>query len=295
MKQPALIHHAEDLASKLPALMVEAERVAQTVAQGIHGRRRTGQGDSFWQFRPYQQGESTHRIDWRQSAKTQNHFIREHEWEAAQTIWLWCDRSPSMGFSGDKNRPDKRHRAEILTLAIASLLVRGGEQIALMGDPNPPSNGHAALHRLASIFEQNKDNEQGVSLPAHQHLSQHSELILIGDFLSPLSEIEDTLKRYNQRNICGHLLQVLDPVEETLPFEGRVEFEGMENEGRITFGNVDSIRDDYRARLSARRAALTDLTHALGWGFHLHRTNQSAESALMTLYQSITHGGKTGV
>ena len=47
---------AEALGARLPPLLVAAERVAATVAQGVHGRRRVGQGDSFWQFRRFVAG-----------------------------------------------------------------------------------------------------------------------------------------------------------------------------------------------------------------------------------------------
>ena len=291
MTRPPLIHHAEEVASKLPSLLVEAERVANTVAQGVHGRRRPGQGDTFWQFRPYQSGESTRRIDWRQSAKTQHHFVREYEWEAAQTVWFWCDSSTSMQYSAERTRPDKQYRAEVLSLALASLLVRGGEQIGLLGDSNPPGTGRPALQRMAKMLEKGSDSASRHSLPPHEHLSRRAELVLISDFLSPLDEIEQALKRYSRRHVRGHLLQVLDPAEESLPFEGRVDFQGMEDEGNAYFGNVSAIRDEYQARLAARRTALSELAHSLGWGFHRHTTDHSAETALMALYQSITQGG----
>ncbi|MEN8196305.1 MAG: DUF58 domain-containing protein, partial [Pseudomonadota bacterium] len=124
---------AERLGSALPPLLVEAERVAQTVAQGVHGRRRVGQGETFWQFRRYQPGDPTTAIDWRQTAKSQAVFVRETEWEAAQSVWLWRDSSPSMDYASGAELPPKQERAELLLLAAAALLVRGGERVALLG------------------------------------------------------------------------------------------------------------------------------------------------------------------
>lgn len=285
------IHSAETAAAALPPLLVEAERVAASVVQGVHGRKKTGQGDTFWQFRPYQHGESTRRIDWRQSAKTQHHFVREHEWEIAQTVWLWRDPSASMHYSNARRLPTKIHRSEVLTLALASLLIRAGEQIAVLGEAMPPGSTRATLHRIARLFEatQTADNSQ-ISLPAHEHLPRHAELVLIGDFLSPLSEMEEALKHYSRRHVRGHLVQVLDPAEESLPFEGRVRFDGLEKEGSIYFGNVGAIREAYRDRLASRRQALSALAHSLGWSFHCHTTDQSATNALLALYQAITQG-----
>ena len=100
---------AEALAIRLPPLLIAAERVAATVAQGVHGRRREGQGDSFWQSRRYVAGDPLGRIDWRQSAKSgrpapDGWFVRETEWEAAQTICLWRDSSASMRWHSRETR-----------------------------------------------------------------------------------------------------------------------------------------------------------------------------------------------
>ncbi len=141
---------AEQLASVLPPLLVEAERVASTIVQGVHGRRRVGQGEAFWQFRRYQPGDPTSRIDWRQSARGQAVFVRENEWEAAQSVWLWCDASPSMRYSSSRELPEKQARATLLLLATASLLLRGGERIALLGTRRRFTTPSAATPRKAS-------------------------------------------------------------------------------------------------------------------------------------------------
>jgi uncharacterized protein (DUF58 family) len=298
MASSPYIHEAELAAASLPALLVDSERVAATVAQGIHGRRKKGMGDNFWQFRPYQAGENTRAIDWRQSAKSDALYVREREWEIAQTVWLWCDASGSMKYSGSPTRPYKMRRAEVLMLALASLIIRGGERIGLLGVDAPPGHGTAALHRLANILEKRqkqdfKDTHSLQSLPKHEHLPRHCEMVLIGDFLSPLDEIEEALKKYSRRHVRGHLLQVLDPAEETLPFEGRVQFQGLEKEGSIFFGNVNAVRDQYQERLALRRRALRELAHSFGWGFHRHTTDQSAESALLALYLSLSEGRRS--
>ena len=99
MATPPTLHRSLELAGTLPALMVAADRVAATVIQGVHGRRRVGQGDAFWQYRPYRDGDSASQIDWRQSARSRHLFVRETEWEAAASVWLWRDASPSMQYA----------------------------------------------------------------------------------------------------------------------------------------------------------------------------------------------------
>ena len=57
-------------------------------------------------------------------------FIRETEWEAAQTVCLWRDGSACMRWRSRAGPAEKRERAGLLLLALASLLLRGGERVA---------------------------------------------------------------------------------------------------------------------------------------------------------------------
>ena len=277
---------AEAVAAELPPLLVAAERVASMVAQGVHGRRRVGQGETFWQFRRYQPGDSSQRIDWRQSAKSVPVYVRETEWEAAQSVWLWRDASPSMHFTGGRDRPEKAERANLLLLALASLLVRGGEYIALLGSGLPPSGGRGALNRLAALI----DDRNGVasSLPRAEPLPRYARVVMFGDFLSPPEDIRRSVEGLAGRGLRGHLVQVMDPIEEALPFDGRVHFQGMEQEGDIIIGRVEAIRPDYQALLADHREALREMTRAVGWTFAVHRTDQPPQAALLPLFVAMT-------
>ncbi len=265
--------------------MVAAEQVAATVAQGVHGRRRVGQGETFWQFRRYVQGDSIQRIDWRQSAKRQRVFIRENEWEAAQSVWLWLDRSPSMGYASGRDLPEKAERAAILTLALAALLVRGGERVALLGSDLPPASGRAVLDRVAAALTAPGDGAP--SLPPVEQLPRHARLVLVSDFLSPADDIAAMLRAYAGLGLRGHLLQICDPAEETLPFSGRVRFEGMEGEGAALIGSVEAVRGDYVELMRAHRGAVSDAARGIDWSWTAHRTDQPPQTALLALYLAL--------
>ena len=288
MREGALAHRqrAEQLAATLPPLLVAAERVAAIVAQGVHGRRRVGMGETFWQYRRYQPGDAASRIDWRQSAKTLHLFIRENEWEAAESVWLWCDASPSMHYRSRLAPTPKAERAALLVLALAVLLVRGGEHIAFLGENARPATGGAALNRLVAEFKHHGDRAE--SLPPAAVLPRHAQVVLIGDFLSPLDEIEALIKHYVGSGVKGHLMQVIDPAEETLPFTGRTRFEGPEGEGEILVGRPETLRADYVARFLAHREALAGLIRAAGWNFTVHHTDHAAQSALLALYTAMS-------
>ncbi len=280
----ALQHRAEQLAAALPPLLVAAERVATTVAQGVHGRRRVGTGETFWQFRQYQPGDPVPRIDWRESAKSQRLYIRETEWEAAQSVWLWRDTSPSMDYASAAAVPTKRARADLLLLALAALLIRGGERVALLGSGLSPASGRAVLNRFALTLER---PAPPASLPGFEPLPRYGQVVLMGDLLAPLDEIHRLVGRFAASGLRGHLLQVLDPAEETLPFAGRVRFEGFEQEGTLLVSRVETVRDEYVQRLAQHREGLAAIARATGWSFGTHRTDRPPHTALLALYGAL--------
>lgn len=279
-------HRAEQLAASLPPLLVAAERVASTVSQGVHGRRRVGQGETFWQYRRYEFGDSVQQIDWRRSAKSDPVYVRETEWEAAQSVWIWRDGSPSMDFSSDANLEDKRVRADLLVLALTSLLIRGGERVALLGSGMMPASGRAVLNRMWAMIEGGKTPAN--SLPGHEVLPRYARVVLVGDFLSGLDEIAETIDGFAHPGVRGHIVQVLDPAEERLPYDGRVVFDGPEAEGEVLISHVESLRDGYLGELARHRAGLEAITRRYGWSFVTHRTDRSPEGALMALYQQLS-------
>ncbi len=285
-RSPDTHHRAEELSARLPPLMVAAERVAATVSQGVHGRRRVGQGETFWQFRRYESGDSTQLIDWRQSAKSQPVYVRENEWEAAQSVWLWRDGSASMDYRSSGDVKTKIERADLLLLALASLLIRGGEHVALLGTCMTPSTGRGVLLKLWSIIEaEGRSARAGAgSLPVFETLPRYGRIVLIGDFLSPLDEMRQAISALANQGMMGHLVQVLDPAEETLPFSGRVLFDGMEDEGDILIGRVEAMRDQYLERVDRHNQWVEALAKSFGWSYAVHHTDRPPEASLLALY-----------
>jgi uncharacterized protein (DUF58 family) len=256
----------------------------------VHGRRRVGTGETFWQFRPYQPGDSTTRIDWRQSARTAQLFLRDQEWEAAESIWLWADRSGSMAYQSAASRSSKGDRALLLLLALAALLTRAGERIALLGERRRPTGGRVGMATLCEDLLARAAAEP--SLAPVQSLPRYARMVLISDFFAPLDELRSRLRSFVAMGVRGHLLQVLDPAEPDLPFAGRVRFEGMEQDGIALIGNVDGVRRRYQSRLEAHRAGLRDLARSLGWTFGYHLCDQPAEPALLALYTALSTKGQ---
>lgn len=292
-----LAARAEALSGALPPLLTDALRLAETVAAGLHGRHRTGTGEDFWQFRPYDRGDPVSLIDWRQSARRQHAYIRQREWTVAQTITLWCGGHEGMRWRSAAALPEKIDHARLLTLALAALLLRGGERVHLLtedGDLPPADTGRAALHTMASRL---CHPAAGGDLPPGRDLPRHGRAVLISDFLTPPDRLEPVLRRMAAADIRGHLIQILDPAEETFPFEGRIRFRapGPAAAQDWVVPRCEDLRDDYRHRLSLHRDALAALCRSTGWQLSAHRTDHPLPATLLGLYQALSGGsGREG-
>jgi len=282
---------ALDLARRLPALLVAAKEVAATVMHGVHGRKRAGVGETFWQFRPFVWGESTTRIDWRRSARDDRVYVREREWEAAHTVWVWMDRSPSMAYVSTLAMQPKVDRALVLGLAIADLLVRGGERVGMPGLTRALAT-RGIVERFAQVLieDERRNGDTPAELPPAEALAPRTQAVLIGDFLSTPEDIRTTIHAMASRGALGHVVMIADPVEETFPFTGHTEFLDVDSSARLRVGEAESFRADYIARLAAHREAVREACLSRGWSFAVHRTDRPAAQALLALRMRIEAG-----
>lgn len=281
---------ALDIARRLPELAVSAREASSSVMHGVHGRRRSGVGEAFWQFRPFSPGESASRIDWRRSARDDRTYVREREWEAAQTVWLWIDRSPSMAFASDLARASKLDRALVLGLATADLLVRGGERVGLMGLTRPLATRNV-VDRFAEVLAgPEAARSAGDELPPADPLPARSRAMLVSDVLSDAEAVAARIAVLGGAGALGHLVMVCDPVEESFPFAGHVEFADVDTPARLRLGQAAALRDTYLRRLAQHRDRIADACRRQGWTFAVHRTDRPATDALLRLATLLAQG-----
>jgi uncharacterized protein (DUF58 family) len=281
-----LRQRAEALAGPLPPLLAEAEHLAQAVLMGAHGRRRAGMGDEFWQYRPSRAGDEARMIDWRRSARSDAHFVREKEWQAAQSVLIWVDEAQSMAFSSDRNTPTKADRARLLAMAVSVLLIHGGERVALAALGTPPRSSQLQLLRIAQSFTTEKETDD-YGAPEVRTMQPHSRALFVSDFMGDMQALRRQMTQAADRDVKGVLFQILDPQEEAFPFDGRTIFESMGKTLTHETLKAGDLRDRYLDRLAERKAALADLARATDWQYQCHHTGDTAQSALLWLYGAL--------
>jgi len=284
---PHAVGQSQALAASMPRLILEARRIAATIIHGLHGRRRAGSGENFWQYRRFMSGEPAARIDWRRSARDDHLYVREQEWEAAHTVWIWPDRSPSMIFRSPLAKETKLDRALIMGLALAEVLVEGGERVGVPGLTRP-SGARNVVEKIAQAMIY--DPVARSSLPPTFAPSPLAEIIVLSDLWSPIAEVHSTIAQLSATGAQGHVVQIVDPAEETFPYSGRIEFIEPEGSGSITAGRAETWRDDYAGRIARHRAEIRLETDRLGWSFIIHRTDRPASELLLKLHEQLGAG-----
>jgi uncharacterized protein (DUF58 family) len=262
---------AQALAEGLPKLLLAAERLAFVAAPGLHGRRRAGPGEAFWQFRDFRDGDEARRIDWRRSARGDRLYLREREWEAQASVSLQLQDTSSLVFSSDKSLPTKRERAVLLLLALGAILLRSGERVALYGRTTPLSGPRALPTIAAALIGGHGGGEADPDPKARR--------VAFGDFLFANPRFA--------HQPGGAALQILDPAECDFPYRGRVLFEGFSREPALEASHAESWAQTYRARIAAQRENVAHAAMEAGQTPLFHRTDHPPAQALAALYNAL--------
>lgn len=278
----ALRLKARTLASNYPTLLAEAERVAAIMASGLHGRRKAGQGETFWQYRPYDSSDAANRIDWRRSARGDSLFVRDNEWEAAHTIYFWQDKDAGMDWASHKNLPLKSESAAVLSLAISHLLMQAGERCAILGSEHRSRTGRKGLDRLFEDFI----TTPGTHSDFKSDMRPHSKVVIASDFLGPIETWTEELAKVAERPTQGIMLHIVDPAEEAFPYKGRLQLKmpGLETVKSLIVGRAETAQQAYQSRFERHKSDIDALARRLGWQVIRHHTNEPATTALNRLY-----------
>ncbi len=277
----AAVGTSRKLAARMPRLILEARRVATTLIHGLHGRRRAGPGENFWQYRRFVYGEPSNAVDWRRSARDDHLYVREREWEASHTIWLWVDRSTSMEFKSALTEWSKLDRTLVVSFALAEVLVQGGERVGIPEIMRPTANRNVIEKMAQAIVH---DTGERPSLPSNFSPAPFTEVLLISDFWSPIGDFRQIIGQLAANGARGHIVQLIDPAEENFPYAGRIEFIEPEGLGSVTAGRAEMWRNDYQTLLANHRAALRAACEQFGWTFTVHRTDRGPTELLFAIH-----------
>ena len=254
---------------------------------GHQGQRRSGTGADFWQYKEYQDGDNSQNIDWRKSAKGDTHYIREREWEKAQTIAIWVSRSRMMQFAHKSDPYSKAQYAAILAYILSAKFMAAGEHIkfinaqikSLHSAAQLPHFAHSLAEHCGKTIPHNKsDVGQVKSFP-----------ILISDFWEDLASVEKQIKQLSANNFRGLVIQVTSPAELSLPYKGRVILEptSADSAENFTISKIEDVKKEYTQRIETHQREIMHITNQYGCQYIHLSTARDPIDATMDIYRSL--------
>tara|TARA_B100000686_G_scaffold305938_1_gene344918 strand:+ start:33334 stop:34209 length:876 start_codon:yes stop_codon:yes gene_type:complete len=285
---------AEKLASITPNLSIKANKLANTVWEGIHNRNKAGIGENFWQFKKYEYGDPIHLIDWKKSAKSENIFIQEQELSTIQNINIWRDTSNSMKYSSNKNIDTKINIADLITLTLSIILIKNGERVRLNSLNSMNFNGEEAIKIITNEIKSKIPNKFQ-SNPNIEEIKNGSTCIFISDFLYNTEITDQTIKNLSSRNISGLLIHITDPAEKNFPYSGRINFNGLEGEDPYLIGNANAIKKDYIGAFNTHSKKIKKIAQSFRWNYFMHVTNENLVKLMIKIYFNLLAYKETNI
>ena len=259
------------------------------IAEGGAPTRRVGQGKDFWQFRPYQSGDSLRTIDWKRSAKSQSVFVKQREETTAPNIGFWCDMGAGFDWRSDDD-PSGYTKAEfavICMLAVSLTLTKTGFQSHVLS-PNPKQ-------RKARNFEQLA--EHLISPTKNLGPAQPLDFAIIAsDYYTPLADTQRDLETALARTPNVILLRITDPIEATFPFQGRVEFLDPSTQDTRLLGRAETLKGAYDTAFQAQTEALQNMAAVNNWNLLEGQNSSPLDAVYVKIIDDIMAqtGSKSG-
>lgn len=264
--------------ARLGNLELRARRILDGLYSGQHVNIVRGHSQDFSEHRPYNPGDDPKGLDWKIFGRTDRLVIRQYEEQTNIGAVLILDDSASMRFSAG-GRLSKLEYAKTLAAALGYLVTRQGDAIGLISRqttlPSASARGH--LERFFEALE--NDRADGIwkmsdlSGRLGHPLKKRGFAIVLSDLMEDAETVLTSLRSLAARKHEVIVLQIADPAERELPFEGPVVFTDMET-GEKLETNADAIRSTYQAAFDARRTQYAQALHGAGID-HLYLTTDT--------------------
>lgn len=253
---PQLLH--ADAISRAESLGLHARYIVEGYMAGEHKSPYRGFAIEFAQHREYAPGDDLRHLDWKVLGRTDRYYVKQYEQETNYVAHLLLDGSESMNYGSAGLT--KLQYGKMVAACLAYVILHQGDAVALgifdseMRDYAPRTDSKANIHsimsRLAAFQGQKSTHIASVLHDIARQVRRKGIVILISDCLD---DEQRTLEGIQHLRFVGHeviLLHLLDPYELDFPFQGLVEFQGLESTGVLQTRPAD-IRKSYQNELKA--------------------------------------------
>lgn len=264
--------------SDIASLRIRSRLVAEGVYAGAHRSARRGSGIEFGGHRQYVPGDDLRWLDRRALLRHGRLLVRQFETETDRALRLVIDASASMGYRGTRGKDTKLGVATLVCAAMARIAVASGDPIGLSylgGDQARPiavTGGREGFDRVIGSLEDARPSGDALANPSlldhalstlSRAARRGSVILFASDLIDLPPETADQLAAIAARGRSVVVLQILDPDEIDLPFDGTVRLRALEGDAVVETDTAVS-RARYLEALAELQAHFRDTLLARG-------------------------------
>lgn len=251
---------------KAEYLGLQARTIVEGYMAGAHKSPFRGFAVEFAQHREYVAGDDTRHLDWKVLGRSDRYYIKQYEQETNFVAQLLLDGSESMKYGS--GRVKKLDYAKVMAACLAYLILLQRDATAVTVFDNksrehqPRTDSFGKIHQICSVLSAFNPTENTSISTVLEDVARKARrrgiVVLISDLLD---DEEKIIRGLQHLRFAGHeviVFHLLDPYEVTFPFQGNVEFIGLENQGRMLTRPAEirkSYLDEFGAFLDRIRLA----------------------------------------
>ncbi len=295
----------QSVLAKIARLDLKAKYIVEGFIAGMHRSPFKGFSVEFAQHRGYVPGDDLKHLDWRVYGKSEKYYIKQYEAETNLVCNVLLDASTSMNYRGAKAFAglSKLDYAKLVAAALAQLVISQSDAagVTMFADTVmqtiAPSTRKAHMLRICTELQALKPRPKTgigeVLQTCADRLTRRGIVMLISDCFDQPDAIRDGLRRLRHRGHEVVVLHVLDHDELDFPFEGMVQFKGLESDRRLLC-HPRSVKEAYLKELHAYLTGLQAVCRTSGVDYVQLNTSQPVDIALSAYLAKREHAAVGG-
>jgi uncharacterized protein (DUF58 family) len=234
-------------------LDLRAKFIVEGFLAGLHASPYHGFSVEFSEHRKYVPGDDLKDLDWTVYAKTDKYYLKKFQAETNLTGYLVMDLSASMAYTF-RQELTKFEYAICLAAALGYLMIHQQDPVGLVTFDTriqtslPPRSKRTQLGSILSVLAGLRPSGKTAIGPCLHQLAamirSKGLVMLFSDLLTEPGPVLEGLHHLRHRGNEVILFHVLDEAEVHFPFDGVIEFEDVEDHGKLTV-DAKGMRRDY--------------------------------------------------
>lgn len=251
--------------SQAESLGLQARFIVEGYMAGEHKSPYRGFAIEFTQHREYVAGDDVRHVDWKILGRTDRLYLKQYEQETNYVAHVLLDGSESMKYgSGSLS---KLQYGKVMAACLSYLILHQRDAVSVsifdqsVREHVPRTGNLSSIHNIMGVLSAFAPKAQtNIATILHdmaQQIRRKGLVILISDLFDDEQKILDGIQHLR---FAGHevvVFHTLDGFELEFPFQGMVEFEGLEGIDPILTRPRD-IKKSYLREIEAFRQRIRE-------------------------------------